>query len=105
MHQFERRDWRCSPDAIIIAVMVTKTLIQIGDSVGLIFDKPLLQSLALKKGDEVGIELRDGSLVVSRVRKNQTSPPPAKRSRSARMAQIREELHTSLGSAFRKLAK
>lgn len=85
--------------------MVTKTLIQIGDSVGLIFDKPLLQSLALQKGDEVGIELRDGSLVVSRVANKRSSTARANRSRSARMAQIRKELHANLGPAFQKLAK
>jgi antitoxin component of MazEF toxin-antitoxin module len=85
--------------------MVTKTLIQIGDSVGLIFDKPLLQSLELRKGDEVGVELRDGALVVSRLRKKGAPKGPANRSRSARMAAIREELHANLGPAFRKLAK
>jgi antitoxin component of MazEF toxin-antitoxin module len=84
--------------------MVTKTLIQIGDSVGIIFDKPLLQGLDLKKGDEVGVELRDGSLVVSRLKRKGTPAAP-NRSRSARMAAIRKELHDNLGSAFRKLAK
>jgi len=87
--------------------MLTKTLIQIGDSVGLIFDKPLLQSLELKKGDEVGVELRDGALVVSRLKTKKRGgvEAPTNRSRSARMAAIREELHANLGPAFRKLAK
>jgi len=70
---------------------------------GLIFDKPLLQSLELKKGDEVGIELREGTLVVSRLKKKRRGP--VKHSRSARMAAIREELHANLGPAFRELAK
>ena len=83
--------------------MLTQKLIQIGTSVGLIFDKPLLERLEMRKGDEVTVELRDGSLVVTRIKKQKRSRSGL--SRSARLAAVREELHADLGSAFRKLAK
>ena len=83
--------------------MLTQKLIQIGTSVGLIVDKPLLERLEMRKGDEVSVELRDGSLVVTRLKKRKKSGPVL--SRSARLAAVREELRADLGSAFRKLAK
>jgi antitoxin component of MazEF toxin-antitoxin module len=83
--------------------MLTQKLIQIGTSVGLIVDKPLLERLEMKKGDEVVVELREDALVVTRLKKQKRPGPTL--SRSARLAAVREELHADLGSAFRKLAK
>ena len=61
--------------------MLTQKLIQIGTSVGLIVDKPLLERLEMKKGDEVTVELRGGSLVVT-LRSVTVHPAPVSNGKS-----------------------
>ena len=76
-----------------------KTLARIGDSTGLIIDKPILELMELRQGDAVDVDLVDDALVIR--------PADAKKAakRKERLAAIKAQMHEDIGVALRKLAK
>lgn len=49
------------------------TLREIGNSLGSIFPKPMLQNLGLKKGDKIDIKEENGRLVIKPIKKPEYS--------------------------------
>lgn len=49
------------------------TLREIGNSLGSIFPKPMIQNLGLKKGDKIDITEEDGKLVIEPIKKPEYS--------------------------------
>jgi antitoxin component of MazEF toxin-antitoxin module len=80
-----------------------KTLARIGDSTGLIIDKPILELMDLKQGDEVDIDLVEEALVIrpARPKKNTAT----KSQRKDRLAAIKIQMRKDIGATLRKLAK
>ena len=80
--------------------MLTKRLTKIGDSTGLVIDKPVLELLGLARGDEVELKIENGRLVVGAV----DATTRAKLDR-ARFAKAKARVHTNVGTSLQKLAK
>jgi antitoxin component of MazEF toxin-antitoxin module len=80
-----------------------KTLARIGDSTGLIIDKPILELMDLKQGDEVDIDLVEEALVIrpARGKKKATT----KSQRKERLEAIKIQMRKDIGETLRKLAK
>jgi antitoxin component of MazEF toxin-antitoxin module len=80
--------------------MLTKRLTKIGDSTGLVIDKPILDLLGLARGDEVELRVEDERLIVGPVEVSAR----AGRNR-AKFAKAKARVHTNVGTALQKLAK
>jgi antitoxin component of MazEF toxin-antitoxin module len=83
-----------------ILCMLTKRLTKIGDSTGLVIDKPILDLLGLARGDEVELKIEDERLIVGRV----DASTHAERHR-AKFAKAKARVHANVGAALAKLAK
>ncbi len=79
-----------------------KTLTRVGDSTGLIIDKPILQLLELRQGDEVEIDLIEEALVIRPVNRRR---PTKAAEKQAKLAAIKARMHEDIGGTLRKLAK
>jgi antitoxin component of MazEF toxin-antitoxin module len=80
--------------------MLTKRLTKIGDSTGLVIDKPILDLLGLARGDEVELKIENERLVVGRVEVSAR----AERHR-AKFAKAKARVHANVGTALKKLAE
>jgi antitoxin component of MazEF toxin-antitoxin module len=80
--------------------MLTKRLTKIGDSTGLVIDKPILDLLGLARGDEVELRIEDERLIVGPVEVSAR----AERHR-AKFAKAKARVHANVGTALQKLAK
>jgi antitoxin component of MazEF toxin-antitoxin module len=80
--------------------MLTKRLTKIGDSTGLVIDKPILDLLGLARGDEVELRLENERLIVGPV----DASVRAERHR-VKFAKAKAHVHKNLGRAMEKLAK
>lgn len=80
--------------------MLTKRLTKIGDSTGLVIDKPILDLLGLARGDEVELKIENERLVVGPVEISAR----AERHR-AKFAKAKARVHANVGAALQKLAK
>ena len=80
--------------------MLTKRLTKIGDSTGLVIDKPILDLLGFARGDEVQLKIEDRRLIIVPL-------DPAARSagHKAKFAKAKARVHANVGSALAKLAK
>jgi antitoxin component of MazEF toxin-antitoxin module len=80
--------------------MLTKRLTKIGDSTGLVIDKPILDLLGFSRGDEVQLKIEDHRLVIG---------PLDAATRSARhrtkFAKAKARVHANVGAALQKLAR
>jgi antitoxin component of MazEF toxin-antitoxin module len=80
--------------------MLTKRLTKIGDSTGLVIDKPILDLLGLARGDEVELKIENQRLVVGPVEVSAR----AERHR-VKFAKAKARVHANVGTALQKLAK
>jgi antitoxin component of MazEF toxin-antitoxin module len=80
--------------------MLTKRLTKIGDSTGLVIDKPILDLLGLARGDEVELKIENKRLVVGPVEVSAR----AERHR-AKFAKAKARVHANVGTALKKLAE
>jgi antitoxin component of MazEF toxin-antitoxin module len=80
--------------------MLTKRLTKIGDSTGLVIDKPILDLLGLARGDEVELRIENERLVVGPVEVSAR----AERHR-AKFAKAKARIHKNLGKTMEKLAE
>lgn len=83
-------------------IAMRKTLTRVGDSTGLIIDKPILQLLELSQGDEVEIDLIEEALVIRPVNRRRPAKAAEKK---AKLAAIKARMHGDIGGTLRKLAK
>ena len=75
-------------------------LTKIGDSTGLVIDKPILDLLGLARGDEVELKVENERLIVGPV-----DPSSRGERRRAKFAMARARVHANVGGALQKLAK
>jgi antitoxin component of MazEF toxin-antitoxin module len=80
--------------------MLTKRLTKIGDSTGLVIDKPILDLLGLARGDEVQLKVENERLIVGPV----DVSARAERHRG-KFAKAKARVHANVGTALQKLAK
>jgi hypothetical protein len=80
--------------------MLTKRLTKIGDSTGLVIDKPILDLLGLARGDEVELKVENERLIVGSGR-----PIAAWRAPPRQVRQGEGPCARKRGRALRKLAK
>ena len=80
--------------------MLTKHLTKIGDSTGIIIDRPILSLLGLERGDEVQLRVEGNKLIIERAPE---LDGPARR--RAKLAKVKERMHGDIGETLRKLAK
>lgn len=80
--------------------MLTKRLTKIGDSTGLVIDKPILDLLGLARGDEVELRIEGERLIVGPVEVSAR----AERHR-AKFTKAKARVHANVGTALQKLAK
>jgi antitoxin component of MazEF toxin-antitoxin module len=105
--------------------MLTKRLTKIGDSTGLVIDKPILDLLGLARGDEVELKIENERLVVGPVEVSARAervvrhrsratptvaacvriPPPGRRSRSSRSTGLYREAWEGLEESNRQSGK
>lgn len=74
---------------------MTKRLVAIGNSVGLIIDKPILELLGLARDAEVEIRTDGSSLIIEPVRKR----------RADRLRAATNKVNANHDETFRKLSK
>lgn len=80
--------------------MLTKRLTKIGDSTGLVIDKPILDLLGFARGDEVQLKIEDHRLVIVPL-----DPGARSAGHKAKFAKAKARVHANVGSALAKLAK
>jgi antitoxin component of MazEF toxin-antitoxin module len=80
--------------------MLTKRLTKIGDSTGLVIDKPILDLLGLARGDEVELKVEGERLIVGPVELSARAV-----SHRAKFAKAKGRVHANVGTALQKLAK
>jgi antitoxin MazE len=80
--------------------MLTKRLTKIGDSTGIVIDRPILDMLGLDKGDEVSLRIDKDKLIIERADES-----AVRSSRKAKLEKARERMHDEIGGTLRKLAK
>jgi antitoxin component of MazEF toxin-antitoxin module len=80
--------------------MLTKRLTKIGDSTGIVIDKPIMDLLGFSRGDEVQLKIEDHRLVIEPL-------DAAARAESHRkkFAKAKARVHTNVGTALKKLAR
>jgi antitoxin component of MazEF toxin-antitoxin module len=79
--------------------MLTKRLTKIGDSTGLVIDRPLLDLLGLDRGDEVQLRIEKHTLIVER------ADVRAADKRRAKIDKAKARMHANIGTTLRKLAR
>jgi len=80
--------------------MLTKRLTKIGDSTGIVIDRPILDMLGLDKGDEVSLRIDADKLIIERADRSVT-----RSKRRAKLDKARARMHDDIGGTLRKLAK
>ena len=80
--------------------MLTKRLTKIGDSTGLVIDRPLLDLLGLDRGDEVQLRIEKDKLIVERADEVATAEK-----RRAKLDKAKARMHANIGGTLRKLAR
>jgi antitoxin component of MazEF toxin-antitoxin module len=80
--------------------MLTKRLTKIGDSTGIVIDRPILDMLGLDKGDEVSLRIDKDKLIIERADESVT-----RSKRQAKLEKARARMHGDVGGTLRKLAK
>jgi antitoxin component of MazEF toxin-antitoxin module len=80
--------------------MLTKRLTKIGDSTGLVIDKPILDLLGFSRGDEVQLKIEDRRLIIGPVDEADRAAR-----HQAKFAKAKARVHRNVGTALQKLAK
>lgn len=80
--------------------MLTKHLTKIGDSTGIIIDRPILGLLGLERGDEVQLRVEGHKLIIERA-----TEPDGQTRRRAKFAKAKARMHGDIGDTLVKLAK
>ena len=80
--------------------MLIKQLTKIGDSTGIIIDRPILNLLGLERGDEVQLRIEGTKLIIERAPADDTQAK-----RRAKLARVKARIHGDVGDTLRKLAK
>ncbi len=80
--------------------MLTKHLTKIGDSTGIIIDRPILSLLGLERGDEVQLRIEGTKLIIERATEVDGQPR-----RRAKFAKAKARMHDDIGGTLQKLAK
>ena len=80
--------------------MLTKHLTRIGDSTGIILDRPILSLLGLEPGDEVQLRVEGNKLIIERA-----TDIDGQGKRRAKLARAKERMDGDIGETLRKLAK
>jgi antitoxin component of MazEF toxin-antitoxin module len=80
--------------------MLTKRLTKIGDSTGIVIDRPILDMLGLDKGDEVSLRIEKDKLIIERADES-----ASRSKRQAKVEKARARMHADIGGTLRKLAK
>jgi antitoxin component of MazEF toxin-antitoxin module len=83
-----------------ILYMLTKRLTKIGDSTGIVIDRPILDMLGLDKGDEVSLRIEKDKLIIERIDESVT-----RGKRRQRLEKARTRMHGDIGATLRKLAR
>jgi antitoxin component of MazEF toxin-antitoxin module len=83
-----------------ILCMLTKRLTKIGDSTGLVIDRPLLDLLGLDRGDEVQLRIEKDKLIIERADEG-----AAAAKRRAKLDRAKTHMHANIGGTLRKLAR
>jgi antitoxin component of MazEF toxin-antitoxin module len=81
--------------------MLTKRLTQIGNSVGLILDRPLLDLLDLEPGSEVQLQVEENRLIISHA----PSPGESRPAVRSKVVAAHKRVLAKHAGTFRKLAK
>jgi antitoxin component of MazEF toxin-antitoxin module len=80
--------------------MLTKKLTKIGDSTGIVIDKPLLDFLGFARGDDVELTVENQRLIIRSI------DGEARAARhKAKFAKAKARVHAKVGGALKKLAK
>jgi antitoxin component of MazEF toxin-antitoxin module len=79
--------------------MLTKRLTKIGDSTGLVIDRPILDLLGLDRGDEVQLRIEKHTLIIERAEIG------AADKRRAKIEKAKARMHANIGTTLRKLAR
>ena len=80
--------------------MLTKKLTKIGDSTGIVIDKPLLDLLGFERGDDVELTVENQRLIIRSI----DGESRAARHK-AKFAKAKARVHAKVGTALKKLAK
>lgn len=80
--------------------MLTKRLTKIGDSTGIVIDRPILDLLGLDRGDEVQLRIEDQKLIIER-----TTGLESQARRRSKAQKAKGRMHADIGTTLRKLAK
>jgi antitoxin MazE len=80
--------------------MLTKRLTKIGDSTGIVIDRPILDMLGLDKGDEVSLRIEKDKLIIERANESAT-----RGKRREKLEKARTRMHGDIGATLRKLAR
>lgn len=80
--------------------MLTKRLTKIGDSIGLVIDRPILALLGLERGDMVQLRVDGNRLIVE-----QAAEADQETMRRAKFTKARARMHGDIGGTLQKLAK
>ena len=80
--------------------MLTKRLTKIGDSTGIVIDRPLLDMLGLDKGDQVSLRIDKDRLIIERFDEG-----AATAKHRAKLAKAKARIHGDIGGTLRKLAR
>jgi antitoxin component of MazEF toxin-antitoxin module len=80
--------------------MLTKKLTKIGDSTGIVIDKPLLDLLGLSRSDDVELTVENQRLII------RSTDGEARAARhQAKFEKARARVDAKVGTALKKLAK
>jgi len=80
--------------------MLTKRLTKIGDSTGVVIDRPILDMLGLDKGDMVSLRIDADKLIIQRA-----DHSVVQGKRKTKLEKARTRMHDDIGGTLRKLAK
>ncbi|MES1207093.1 MAG: AbrB/MazE/SpoVT family DNA-binding domain-containing protein [Pseudomonadota bacterium] len=80
--------------------MLTKRLTKIGDSTGIVIDRPILDLLGLERGDEVQLRIDKQRIIIERA-----DEASVQKNRRAKLDRAKARMHGDIGTTLRKLAK
>ena len=80
--------------------MLTKRLTKIGDSTGIVIDRPLLDLLGLSRGDQVQLRIEKAKLIIERI-----DDSAVEEKRREKLARAKVRIHGDIGGTLRKLAR
>lgn len=83
-----------------IVGMLTKRLTKIGDSTGIVIDRPLLDLLGLDRGDQVQLRIEKEKLIIERF-----DEAAAQQKRQVKLERAKARMHGDIGGTLRKLAR